>query len=145
MGDKDGIDGFFTKAMDPCSLLFFCYNSSKARASSVAMETNVQSQLWFCLGKPIRLERSWHSSQSCFSFWLRLLGLTMSKISSLCLTAMSDMGQITVANHSKPFVLPLLKCFIWDFFFSNISQVGHTHAHTHTRTHKQADKTMFAI
>lgn len=53
MVDKEGIDGFLHKAMNPCSLLFFCYNSSIAKASSVVMETNVESQLWFCLGSPL--------------------------------------------------------------------------------------------
>ena len=54
MVDKEGIDGFSHKAMNPCSpLFFFCYNSTIARASSVVMETNVESQLWFCLGSPL--------------------------------------------------------------------------------------------
>lgn len=53
MVDKEGIDGFLHKAMNPCSPLFFCYNSAIARASSVVMETNVESQLWFCLGSPL--------------------------------------------------------------------------------------------
>lgn len=56
MADKEGIDGFAHKAMNPCSPLFFGgggYNSSIAWASSVVMETNVESQLWFCLGSPL--------------------------------------------------------------------------------------------
>lgn len=52
MVDNRGMDRFLHKAMNPCRPLF-CYNSPIARASSVVMETNVESQLWFCLGSPL--------------------------------------------------------------------------------------------
>lgn len=68
---KEGIDVFSTKLFCPVAplfLFFCCHNDSIAGASSVAMETNVESQLWFCLRGPLRLEHSWRSSHSCFSF-----------------------------------------------------------------------------
>lgn len=51
---KVGID-VFHKAVSPCSPPppLFCHNNSIAGASSVAMETNVESQLWFCLRGPL--------------------------------------------------------------------------------------------
>ena len=52
MVDKEGIDGFSHKAVNTVARFFF-YNSTIARASSVVMETNVESQLWFCLGSPL--------------------------------------------------------------------------------------------
>lgn len=59
MVDKEGIDVFFHKAVLPFSpplffcFFFWCHNNSITGASSVAMETNVESQLWFCLRGPL--------------------------------------------------------------------------------------------
>lgn len=43
------------------------------------------------------------------------------------LSVISDMGQITVANHSEHFVSARLKCLIGDFFptLANSDIVGH--------------------
>lgn len=46
----------FHKAVSPGRprlFFFFCHNNSIAGASSVAMETNVESQLWFCFRGPL--------------------------------------------------------------------------------------------
>lgn len=52
--DKEGID-VFSQSREPLSppSFFFCHNNCVAGASSVAMETNVESQLWFCFRGPL--------------------------------------------------------------------------------------------
>lgn len=85
MVDKEGIDVFFHKAVLPCSpslfyFYFFCHNISIAGASSVAMETNVESQLWFCLRGPL----AWSTALLSFLLFFHGLGLAAANISFVC-------------------------------------------------------------
>lgn len=138
MVDKEGM-GFLHKAMNPCSpppLLFFsssffCYNSTIARASSVVMETNVESQLWFCLGSPLSWSSVGTSLGFFFSLWLCLLWLQWWNIVSLVLTWVCDIGWGSYKGFKFfwAFVSPCLKCSLRDTF-SCITQVGLTEQHS---------------
>lgn len=95
------------------------------------METNVQSQLWFCLGSPLGWSEvgtpfslAFHSGFACsvsqrWKFPLSVFNLSV----------ISDMGQMTVANHSEPFVLSCLNRLIGYFIFAKLA--------THTPTWPQ--------
>lgn len=93
------MDGLEDQAMNPRSLLllpsFFFpgYKSSMASASSVTMATNVESQLWFCLGSPLGL----------FLFSLVSSDLQSSNpLPCVELVGIYDFAQIAVANYSDP-------------------------------------------
>lgn len=128
MVDKEGVDGslfFPTKQWTPVAASFFlCYNSSIAGASTVAMETNVQSQLWFCLGSPLGrgevgtpFSLAFHSGFACWvsQRWKFPLFPVFN------LSVISDMGQMAAANHSELFVLSCLNRLIGYFIFAKLA------------------------
>ncbi len=127
MVDKEGIDGFLHKAMNPCRpplflfLFFFATIAPQLglllsswrlmfkascgfvlEAHQAGAQLALVSVLLFSLASP---PRSYNGQNILFVFNLSVI---------------LDMGQITVANHSEPFVLPRLKCY--------------THARTHLDT-----------
>lgn len=148
MGDKDGLDGFFTKALNPCSLLLFATIAPKLRLLLSPWRLMFKASCGFVLESPLGWSAVGTPLSPAFLSGFTYFGLTMLKISSLCLTVLLDMGQRMVANHSKPFVL-CLKCLICFFFFANIGKVGDacTYAHTHMvkMSTRRLKKKMFAV
>lgn len=117
---------FPTKQWTPvaASSFFFCYNSSIAGASTVAMETNVQSQLWFCLGSPLGrgevgtpFSLAFHSGSAC----LVLQRWKFPLFPVFNLSVISDMGQMAAPNHSEPFVLSCLNRLICYSIFAKLA------------------------